>query len=127
MVKINNFEIIKETKILYEYINDILENAELDISKEELNDLLNVSNTLEKIYSDNYKKVEDKENLKTNCDCPKCQNKLIISDLINYNYLCEKWLYIKINKKYTNKKQYKFVKNIKKGLLFFCLCNIIVT
>ena len=48
MVKINNFEIIKETKILYEYINDILENAELDISKEELNDLLNVSNTLEK-------------------------------------------------------------------------------
>ena len=66
MVKINNFEIIKETKILYEYINDILENAELDISKEELNDLLNVSNTLEKIYSDNYKKVEDKENLKTN-------------------------------------------------------------
>ena len=90
MVKINNFEIIKETKILYEYINDILENAELDISKEELNDLLNVSNTLEKIYSDNYKKVEDKENLKTNCDCPKCQNKLIISDLINYNYLCEK-------------------------------------
>ena len=127
MVKINNFEIIKETKILYEYINDILENAELDISKEELNDLLNVSNTLEKIYSNNYKKVANKDNLKTNCDCPKCQNKLIISDLINYNYLCEKWLYIKINKKYTNKKQYKFVKNSKKGLLFFCLCNIIVT
>ena len=72
MVKINNFEIIKETKVMYEYINDILENAELNISKEELNNLLNVSNTL-----------------KTNCDCPKCQNKLIISDLINYNYLCE--------------------------------------
>ena len=36
-------------------------------------------------------------------------------------------LVIDFNKKYTNKKQYKFVKNSKKGLLFFCLCNIIVT
>lgn len=89
MVKINNFEIIKETKVMYEYINDILENAELNISKEELNNLLNVSNTLEKIYSNNYKKVANKDNLKTNCDCPKCQYKLIISDSINYNYLCE--------------------------------------
>lgn len=89
VVEINNYEVIKETKISYEYINDILENAELNISQDEQNYLKNTLVVLQKIYNYAYEHIENKESLNTTCDCPKCQSKLIISDLIDYSYLCE--------------------------------------
>lgn len=87
----NNYEVLKETKICYEYINDILQNRDV-----EDNDVLKLSKALDSlsdIYSNAYKEMlkinDERKLLETNLDCPHCNDKVVISDLIDYAYLCK--------------------------------------
>lgn len=86
----SNYEIIKECKIIYEYLNDIMTNSKKDISNAEYKSINNTLNTLGKLYNETYEimKKEDNEVLKTELECPHCNNEIYISDLIDYAYLC---------------------------------------
>jgi len=87
----DNYEILKETKVCYEYMRDILEN-----SKVKNNDALILSKAMESLSSiyqnayDNIRKnpVELKQ-IQTDLSCPHCSNNVVISDFIDYAYLCE--------------------------------------
>lgn len=89
----SDYEVLKETKVSYEYIRDILENADEDIVSTEISFKLQESlNALEEIYSNVYEKMKNDEieskKLNTDLECPHCTNNVVISDLINYAYLC---------------------------------------
>jgi len=87
----DNFEILKETKICYEYINDILQNS--DVSDKNIQTLSKTLDSLSDIYSTTYNEMlktkKERSQLETNLDCPHCSNKVVISDLIDYAYLCK--------------------------------------
>lgn len=94
MIKIKNYEILKETKIIYEYLNDILSNANFEINKQTQNTIHQTINIIKDMYENTYNLMnsnsEERDQLKTNCNCPHCSNDVVISDLIDYAYLCEK-------------------------------------
>ena len=78
----NNFEVMKECKIAYEILNDLLDNCVEDFDRDILEDAIS---ELENIYSDAFVEVEPKQEVR----CGKCGQPMIISDLIGYAYLCK--------------------------------------
>ena len=89
----NNYEILKESKVCYEYIRDILENSEITFDNGDIKELSETMNILGKIYERTYQNMKKNSNeleqIKTDLDCPNCQSNVLISDLIDYAYLCE--------------------------------------
>ena len=90
----SDFETLKELKICYEYINDLLDNCDY-ISNEDYNtrnSLHKTLNVLQDLYSNCYEVMasnkESYEDLKMDFDCPHCSSKVNMSDLINYAYVC---------------------------------------
>ena len=83
----SNYEILKNTKNSYESILELLQNT--DVSFEDNKILKKSLDNLEKLYNFAYSNMlKEKENLKTDACCKKCQNDLLISDNINYSYQC---------------------------------------
>lgn len=89
-----NYEILKETKIIYEYLNDLLENANFEIDEESENTLKQSMRIVGNMYENTYQVMksnsEEKEQLGVDCDCPHCNEQVLISDLISYGYVCDK-------------------------------------
>lgn len=85
----DDYEVLRETKVCYEYMIDLLENCDY-ISDKYRNHLIKAMDILGNIYSDCYKVASNnsREELKTDLDCPHCKNKVDISDLIDYVYVC---------------------------------------
>lgn len=87
------WEIIKESKQAWELLNDLFENSQIASDNDKsnmrrcMNSLSNVYGIAWEMMSENTK---DCELLKTDgfVRCPRCNNKLYISDLIGYAYLC---------------------------------------
>lgn len=91
MIKIDNFEILKEIKIIYEYTNDLIENSDLKNIKKNEHYLLKMKELMSDVYYDTYKEMEktiENRKLLTSCNCPKCSSFVKISDLIDYEYVC---------------------------------------
>ena len=87
----NNREILKECKIAYEIIFDLIDNSEL-LNRDDIEYMYRCANVLDKIYSKAYENGE--ENGETfDCDiktkCVRCNGELVISDLIGYAYTCK--------------------------------------
>ncbi len=87
----NNYEIIKECKIIHEYINDIITNSEQELDDISFKNIKTTLDIFDKMYSHVYEKTKEKEpeQLKINCPCPHCNNNVNISDVIDYAYVCE--------------------------------------
>lgn len=88
-----NYEIIKEAKIAYEYINDLLSNGDFEIGEDSVEYLKKSMNALGDMYENTYHLMftnrQEEEILKTDLNCPCCNTKnLYISDLIHYAYVC---------------------------------------
>lgn len=126
MIEINSYEVLKESKIIYENLVDILDNADIQILNGNQSKIKEFMTVLADIYDNAYKQAKEymKNELETICNCPKCQNKLLISDLIDYSYLCdecdENYYYIEIenhNKWYlTNDNNERLIKSFSLGL-----------
>lgn len=87
-----DYEVLKETKVIYEYINDLLSNCDYVNSNKEFCKILNQNlEVLGKIYSNCYQIMleNNDEDIKVGLDCPHCNQDVVISDLIDYAYLCE--------------------------------------
>lgn len=90
---INYREKLKKIKQGYEFINEIItnyENIKLNIKNE--TQLENVKELLKELYETTYLKAYKNDTLKveliTNDNCPDCNNNLLISDVIDYSYVC---------------------------------------
>ena len=87
------WEIIKESKQAWELLNDLHDNSQIATDGQRLNIRL-CMNDLALIYANAWQMMsentKDCELLKTDgfVRCPRCNNKLYISDLIGYAYLC---------------------------------------
>lgn len=104
----NNYEVLKECKIVYEYLQDLLENCEYigdeDTKSIELlkdrNTIINTIDLMEKLYNKAYQNEESKEELgeevvynetlkpKSAVNCPHCGKEMYVSDIIDYAYVC---------------------------------------
>lgn len=88
----NNYEIIKEAKLVYQYIGDLLDNANLEMNGDIEDALKTTMSAMSDIYTNTHTLMSnDKEEsklLRTDLDCPKCPAKVEISDLIDYEYVC---------------------------------------
>lgn len=90
----SEYEIIKECKQAYELLNDLMENSEI-ASDHDLESMRLCTYRLSSIYSNAYHMMSENkkeyELLKTDgfVRCPHCNNKLLISDLIDYAYVCK--------------------------------------
>lgn len=90
-LSMGDYETLRETKIAYEYINNILNNSEIKLEDNIVKDLENTMNNLAIIYSSAHSNLEhpDKEEqLLTDACCKNCSNKLYISENIDYSYQC---------------------------------------
>ena len=85
----SNCEVLKCLKNSYENILFLLKESKL--SQKQSNDLQKVIKTLKELYNSTYLKTvdNDKNDLITNACCKNCNNKLLISDNIEYSYQCE--------------------------------------
>lgn len=106
--KLSDYEKMKQSKIAYEYIKKleyIVQNSnvkvgknvdkhimdmEKDLSNVEANELEKMSSILEKIYNYAYTNLNlfGKKQLRTEACCKNCNNKLFISNDIDYSYQC---------------------------------------
>ena len=90
----DNYEKLKETKIIYEYLNDLLTNGNFEIPEDYEKSLKITMSAMADMYSNihslMYKYSEEYEQLKTNLACPCCDKDVIISDLITYAYVCDR-------------------------------------
>lgn len=87
----SDFETLRESKVAYEYILDILESSEIRMNTIDANQLRNSMEVLNNIYSCAYNNLDNpnkKELLITDACCKNCNNNLLISDNINYSYQC---------------------------------------
>lgn len=87
----SDYEILRKTKIAYEYINNILNNSNIKIDDNIVKDLENTMKNLSIIYSNAHSNLEhpDKEEqLLTDACCKNCSNKLYISENIDHSYQC---------------------------------------
>lgn len=86
---INNTEMLKEIKIVYEHIEKMLDNIEYNdfINNFKLN---SIKGELRDLYTKNYENIEknNKDKLLTSACCKNCSNNLLISDNIDYSYQC---------------------------------------
>ena len=75
----------------YNYIQDL--NDYIQNDKSAKNDIKITLDTLKNIYETLYEITENEDSklLNTDFDCPHCNNKLLISDLIDYSYFGKKW------------------------------------
>lgn len=90
-LSMNNYETMREAKVAYNYINDILENSEIRTDSETAKELENSLEILENIYSaaHSYLEAPDREyQLLTDACCKNCNNNLFISENIEYSYQC---------------------------------------
>ena len=87
------WEIIKECKQAYELLLDLKENSQIASDNDRMN-MERCINSLSNVYGITWEMMsentKDCELLKTDgfVRCPRCNNKLYISDLIGYAYLC---------------------------------------
>lgn len=90
----DNYEKLKETKIIYEYLNDLLTNGNFEIPEDYENALKTTMSSMAEMYNNThslmYKDSKEYEQLKTNLPCPCCDKNVIISDLIPYAYVCDR-------------------------------------
>ena len=122
------YEILKESKIVYEYLIDILDNSDIQLLDNNQGKIKEFLTVISDIYENAYSQTKEynKNDLMTVCNCPKCQNKLLISDLIDYTYLCdncdENYYYIEVennNKWYlTNDNNENLNKSFNIGLSY---------
>lgn len=89
---ISNFEVLRETKVAYEYINNILKYSDIRMDTVTADQLKTSSEIISDLYGCAYsnleKNMEERNELKVDDNCPNCNNNLLISDLIDYDYLC---------------------------------------
>ena len=85
----NNYDILKNLKSSYENIQSILRDS--NIIKSQTYNLQIVLELIKKIYDSTYLSTlnNDKSALQTNAYCKNCNSCLLISDNIDYSYLCE--------------------------------------
>lgn len=92
-LSMSEFETMRESKVAYEYILDILQNSVIRLDTKSANELRNSMEILELMYEFAYQNIkEDKnkeEQLLTDICCKNCKNNLLISDNIDYSYQCE--------------------------------------
>lgn len=92
-LSMSNFETMRETKVAYNYINDILENSEIRMDTETAKELENSLDILEDLYNVAYSNIRNDKNrevqLITDACCKDCNNHLLVSDKIEYSYQCE--------------------------------------
>ena len=90
----SDYETMRESKVAYNYINDILENSEIRMDTESVKEMKNALEILDMMYSGAYSNIKNnelkKEQLITDACCKNCNNQLLISDNIDYSYQCEK-------------------------------------
>lgn len=91
MVEMNNYNFLKRLKIFYESIEELLNSEKMNLDDNFFGILDNTKNTISKLYEKTYKiiKNNNENSLETKEDCPQCSEKLKISDLIDYDYVCE--------------------------------------
>lgn len=90
-LSMSDFETMRESKVAYDYINDILENSEVRMDSVTSKELENSLEILENIYSVAYSCLESsdrKHQLLTDACCKNCNNNLLISENIKYSYQC---------------------------------------
>lgn len=90
----DNYEKLKEAKVIYEYINDLLENGNFEMREEYLESLKKTQSIMADIYANTHflmqKNTDEYELLETDLNCPHCSKNVVLSDIITYEYLCEK-------------------------------------
>ncbi len=89
----DKFEALKECKISYEYLWDLLENYGLLGKDEDTRQKLAVcTDKLSELYLKSWNLINENNNTKeildTNIKCPYCQGKLIINSYVGYDYIC---------------------------------------
>ena len=104
----NNYEVLKECKIVYEYLQDLLDNCEYIDNEDtqstyklrDRNTIIKTIDLMERLYSKAYENEENKEQLgeeivynetlkpKSTVNCPHCDKEMYISDIIDYAYVC---------------------------------------
>lgn len=87
----SDFEKLRESKVAYEYILDILESLETRIDTTTAKELRKSMKILNDIYRCAYNNLENsnkKEQLITDACCKNCNDNLLISDNIDYSYQC---------------------------------------
>ena len=89
----SNFETLREAKVAYNYIQDILNNSEIRMDIITAKELENATDILSDLYYGAYLNIKENSNrkmqLETDCQCKNCKNPLLISDNIEYTYQCE--------------------------------------
>lgn len=87
----SNYDLLKETKTIYEYINNLMNKSGLYIDENTIKVLNQTKDIMGNIYSETHEKMKNNNenyNLEMDLECPHCSNKVEISDLIDYDYLC---------------------------------------
>lgn len=88
------YEILKRTKIIYEYLNDLLNNGDFEINNEYMSYVNKTMDVIKDMYENTYHLMyvnkEEHNFLNTDLQCPCCEEKVLISDLINYAYVCDR-------------------------------------
>lgn len=89
---ISDIETLRKSKIAYDYIDDIIKYSNIRMDKDTVNELINSMDILKTLYEVTYSYIRDtnEEELQTNIDCKNCDEKVLISDNLEYSYLCEK-------------------------------------
>jgi hypothetical protein len=84
----SDYEVLKECKQAYEILNDLKDNCEYTFLgiDENMSGLENVYNNAYELITSN---KDTYNQITTNVKCPHCNKELLISDLINYAYVCE--------------------------------------
>lgn len=88
------WEIIKESKQAYELLLDLKENSQI-ASDNDIENMNRCMNSLANVYGNAWGLMSENKNgyeqLETDgfVRCPRCNSKLLISDIIDYAYLCE--------------------------------------
>jgi len=87
----NKIELLKEIKVAYQRIENMLDNIENNDFKY-FKVLNNIKNEIKNLYNITYEKMQNKEKEKliTSACCKNCCNNLLISDNIEYSYQCIK-------------------------------------
>lgn len=90
-LSMSDYETMREAKVAYNYIHDLLENSEIRMDTESVKEMKNAMEILDIMYSGAYSNIENKnkEQLITNACCKNCKDYLLVSDNIDYSYQCE--------------------------------------
>lgn len=94
----NNYDLLKKIKLVYENIDDLMNSENLELNYNLGSSLDNAKSALSKLYDKVYKTIRNnnKKFLEADCTCLFCRNKLKVSDLINYEYVCENFYHYEV-------------------------------